>query len=688
MKKKWIASQTAMAFAMAAMTVLLAAGCDNGMTGAVAAVVAGQQNGTGSNHAPSMPDGEIDDDGVLTKYTGNETAVTIPNGVTGIEWLAFKDCTALTDVAIPASVTSIGWGAFYGCESLETVTYNGTLAQWCAMDNDYELMGYAERVILTGENNRDLKQATTLEIPDGVERIGSSAFYDCTALTDVTIPASVTFIGSNAFYGCTSLKEIVFKGTVEQWQAIQGSGSVGIPGIRCEDGYVGVENAPDYLTISGTRVTGYTGEVPAALVIPDGVTSIGWGAFRGCTSLTSVNIPDGVTSMGDNAFNSCTSLTSVTIGDGVTSIGNNAFYGCTSLKEIVFKGTVEQWQAIQGSDKVMIPCIQCDDGYLGIKDIPECLKMNGTQVTGYTGEVPAALVIPDGVTSIGWGAFRGCTSLETVNIPASVSYISNYAFDSCTSLTSVEIPDSVTSIGECAFELCTSLTGVTIPANMTSIGRAAFWGCESLANVTIPNSVTSIGDNAFYRCDVLKEIRFNGTVEQWKAIQGSDKVMIPCIQCDDGYLGIKDIPECLKMNGTQVVGYTGEVPAELVIPDGVTNIGQGAFEDCTSLESVKIPNGVTEIGRGAFSGCKSLTSVNIPDGVTSIGDVAFYGCTSLTSVNIPDSVKSIGAYAFCYCYALTGVNYGGSEEQWSAITKASNWDEDMGDYKITYNYKE
>ena len=83
-----------------------------------------------------------------------------------------------------------------------------------------------------------------------------------------------------------------------------------------------------------------------------------------------------------------------------------------------------------------------------------------------------------------------------------------------------------------------------------------------------------------------------------------------------------------------------------------------------------------------------ITRVNIPYGVTTIGVGAFYGCTSLTSVNIPDSVKSIGAYAFCYCYALTGVNYGGSEEQWSAITKASNWDEDMGDYKITYNYKE
>ena len=192
---------------------------------------------------PVLEDGDIDDDGVLTKYTGNEATVVIPNGVTGIEWLAFKDCTALTDVTIPASVKSIEWDAFSGCESLETVTYNGTLAQWCAMDNDYALMDKAEHVILTGENNRDLKQATTLVIPGDVERIGHNAFEHCTALTDVTIPDGVTSIGSRAFYECENLKSVTipasvtgirgyafswctslttinYTGTEEQWNAI------------------------------------------------------------------------------------------------------------------------------------------------------------------------------------------------------------------------------------------------------------------------------------------------------------------------------------------------------------------------------------------------------------------------------------------------------------------------------------
>ncbi|MDE7139699.1 MAG: leucine-rich repeat domain-containing protein, partial [Treponemataceae bacterium] len=212
-------------------TGLLAAGFDNVMTGAVAAVVTGQQNGTGSNHAPSMPDGEIDDDGVLTKYTGNETDVTIPEGV-----------------------TDIGSGAFYECESLETVTYNGTLAQWCAMDNDFWLMHNATSVILTGQNNMNLKQEATLVIPDEATKIGRNAFGGCTSLTGVTIPEGVTSIGNNAFYECTSLTEVT---------------------------------------------------------IPDGVTKIEYNTFYGCASLTSVTIPDGVTSIESSTFEGCTGLTTI-----------------------------------------------------------------------------------------------------------------------------------------------------------------------------------------------------------------------------------------------------------------------------------------------------------------------------------------------------------------------------------------
>ena len=93
----------------------------------------------------------------------------------------------------------------------------------------------------------------------------------------------------------------------------------------------------------------------------------------------------------------------------------------------------------------------------------------------------------------------------------------------------------------------------------------------------------------------------------------------------------------------------------VTIPDSVTSIGDGAFSGCSSLKSVTIPNGVTSIGIEAFRGCDRLTRVKIPDGVTSIGGGAFSGCSSLTSVRIPDSVTSIGESAFAWCSSLTSV---------------------------------
>ena len=143
----------------------------------------------------------------------------------------------------------------------------------------------------------------------------------------------------------------------------------------------------------------------------------------------------------------------------------------------------------------------------------------------------SAVVIQNGVTSIGNNAFSDCVFLETATIPSSVTSIGDCAFSTCVILKTVTIPGSVTSIGDSAFEYCERLSSVTILDGVVSIGGAAFWGCTNLITITIPNGVTNIGYRTFEDCKSLTSI---------------------------------------------------------TIPYGVTNIEHSAFYGCTGLEEIKV----------------------------------------------------------------------------------------------------
>ena len=193
----------------------------------------------------------------------------------------------------------------------------------------------------------------------------------------------------------------------------------------------------------------------------------------------------------------------------------------------------------------------------------------------------------------------------------------------------------VTMIGNKAFYEKKTLTGITLPNSVATIGEEAFYNCNSLTNVTIGDSITSMGDNAFYKCKSLTGVNITD-IAAW---------------CDISFVGYFANPLYYADN----LYVNGKLITDLVIPDGVTTIGNYTFYDCSTITKVTVGNSVTTIGEGAFANCSSLTSVTIPDNVATIGSNAFYNCSGLTSLTVGNSVTTIGEQAFAYCSSLTSV---------------------------------
>lgn len=327
------------------------------------------------------------------------------------------------------------------------------------------------------------------------------------------------------------------------------------------------------------------------IIIPEGTTSIGgYNNFSGCNKITSVILPDSLTYIQGNNFKNMPALTEIAVGTGMTTWVRGNFGNCPNFNKVNIKD-LDAWLNItfESTDEAETPLA-----------VARHLYLNGTEVTSvdFTGKT----IIKDKVL---WG----CLGLTSVVLPNSITSIGNSSFRSCDNLVISDLNlSNLATLGSYAFQ-GTKVQTISDLGSVASIPDGCFRDCSQLTTIHMPSSVTQIKPYAFYGCPNLVKFSESGTI---------------------GDLSLPNLSEL----GTYAFFNTGVI--RILDLGQITNIPNGCFQNCKTLQTATLPSGLLTIGNDAFSGCSVLTSVNIPSSVTNIGIRVFGGDDNLVRVDITD----------------------------------------------------
>lgn len=443
---------------------------------------------------------------------------------------------------------------------------------------------------------------------DQVTYLSDYTFMNCTSLTEFTLPPQVTSLYTQCFAGCTSLKTFNMNSTVNYVNN------------RVFEGCTSLES----------------------ISLPRSCTSIYENAFKGCTSLVQIDLPDSCSSISRGAFSNCTALKEITLPEALTYINSNLFDGCTSLEKV----TIPTKSSLSLYSESFLNCpslkeltYNSNSIYFETHSIGYQRDENGEYIQNENPILCKGMFsynlydyVKDGIIDFEPADMTYHVIPETDTI--CIDYISNPDPEYC------YIPYSIHG------KLVTQLGN----------GMSAVMPQESSRSVYIPESVIEIADYAFLNCANLEYLSyyksdemkltkiglqvFYGTEMQRKAEEshssiGFNKILYRVFSQNE-QVKIEDYYTIIAADAFAHNAFCQEI----ILPDTITEIGDGAFYDCDALSSIVIPDSVTSIGTGAFVDCDSLEKVTLGSGLTEIGSDLFAGCDALKSINAPEGSKA------------------------------------------------
>ena len=573
-------------------------------------------------------------------------SVSIPNTVKTIASKAFKNCSALENISLPSSVTTINGEAFMGCSSLKHIaipegvtTLPKSVFEGCSSLETISLPSS-----LTEIGNKSLwgcSNLTKLDLPSQLKTVKNSAFVSCRRISSLIFPATLTTLEPNAFYGCKGLKlidlrlaqvkitntsrdsnnsNLVFRDVPESTLILMPGETFTIsdPEVKriClenwdsdKDGELSAEECmavTDLGTVfkENQKITSFN-----ELEYFTGLTTIGDQAFWYSKSLKSVRLPETVTVLGNSAFGECQGLEQVTMPAGIKTMGNQVFAGC-KLASVTLPNALE---SINYACFTGVPIsslhIPSNVNYLNSNPFEGCNSLESITVD----EENTVFYSPEGSNAIIMKETKALRSgCKTTVIPSDVEIIDMGAF-AYIDLTSIDIPESVTRIRTHAF-LRSKITNITIPKSVSLLEKSAFFGCKKLTDVTvnweepiaIEESTFSTRANAVLHVPLGCKAAYEAA-EVWKDFK----------EISDDYTE-GGVTFASKDDGTLMLSNADNTSVQIRIPstltvDGqeysVTGIGESAFENDETLETVSIPGSIAEICEKAFAGCKNLLAI-------------------------------------------------------------------------------